>query len=78
MSSTDQVEKYKIEHLLLLVEWPAAGFFGLEKEVCIYGFNLSFFVICVNVVELFSFDKILKAIYVKICHEAKLQAFIKL
>ena len=35
----------------------------------IYGFNLSTFVICVNIVEL---------IYVKICHEAKLQAFVKM
>jgi len=29
-STTDQAEKYKIEHLLLLVGPPTAGVFGLE------------------------------------------------
>ena len=29
-SSTNQAEKCKMEHLLLLVEWPTAGGFGLE------------------------------------------------
>jgi len=34
-----------------LIEWITAGVFGIEQEVYVYGFNLSFSVICVKVVE---------------------------
>jgi len=46
VSCADQSEKWKIEHSLLLFQWPIAWVFGLEEKV--YEFNLSS-VICVYV-----------------------------
>ena len=55
------------EYLLLLVEWPTAGVFGLEQQIHVYGFNL----------YLLSFVSVSSS-YVKISHEAKLQTYVKM
>jgi len=77
VSSADQAEKCKIAHLLLLVYGQLLhGVFGLEEAVYVQGFNLSSFV---SMSSSFYFDKILiYAIFVQICHEAELQAFVKM
>jgi len=50
---------------------------GLHEIFGFHWFNLSSFVICFNLA--FYLDKILKYVtYVKIFHEAKLQAFVKM
>ena len=52
---------------------------GLYETFSFHRFNISSFFVCFNVVELVSFRQILKYVtYVKIFHEAKLQAFVEM
>ena len=51
----------------------------LHEIFYFHWFNLSFFVICFNLVELTLFWQNIKyLVYVNIFHEAKLQAFVKI